>query len=248
MSALPAEPWLRLLGRLNTALIPMNSLLSYVTQLNRKPTAVLNVFIPSWRLFNETGLLLPCNWKQQELALLRSDCRPVFAERRWRGDMCCWQCWFFSPCPRLSQTLIRPLWLSPAGACFCIWKMWYGARAPALSSSLFSGEAAAERTPHTHRAWEASVCLERWACLLLGVCVCVFVRVGKERVAFPHRRLGLGMASTKILSFLLLIRGEPSLYFGPNHLQRKPQENASLRFLNTVSDQFLLTQTCWYAL
>lgn len=94
-------------------------------------------------------------------------------------------------------------------------------------------------TPTEHER-QASV----WKGELVFCFVCVFVRVGKERVAFPHRRLGLGMASTKILSFLLLIRGEPSLYFGPNHLQRKPQENASLRFLNTVSDQFLLTQTC----
>lgn len=37
----------------------------------------------------------------------------------------------------------------------------------------FSGETAAERKLYTHRARETSVCLERWACLPLYVCVCV---------------------------------------------------------------------------
>lgn len=74
------------------------------------------------------------------------------------------------------------------------------------------------------------------------VCVCVGIRQ-REKVAFPHGRLSLGIASTEKLSFLLSIRRELSLYFGPCHLQRKPQETATLEFFNTGSDQFLLAQT-----
>ena len=104
---------------------------------------------------------------------------------------------------------------------------------------VFSGESAAERKLHPPS--ERGKCLSGEVSISATVCVCVCA--GKEGVAFPHRRLSLGIASTKILSFLLSIRGELRLYFGPNHLQSKPQENAALQSLNTVSDPFLFTQT-----
>lgn len=172
----------------------------------------------------------------------------MFVERWWRGDTFCGQCWLSSPCPQLSPRLIRPRWLASLELLWhlegVIWST--GARERVC---CFSGGTAAERKLYTHRVRETSVCLERWARLPLCVCLCGHVREReRERVAFPHGRLSLGIASAEKLAFLLSIRRELSLYFGPSHLQRKPQENATLEFLNTCSDQFLLAQTCRYNL
>lgn len=140
--------------------------------------------------------------------------------------------------PALSDPAGLPRWSSR-------WHLEGAIRSMCAHASAFvvSQERALQRenfTP-TERERQVSVCKGEHVCHYVGI-----RGGGREggRVAFPHGRLSLGMASSEKVSFLLSIRSKLSLYFGPNHLQRKPQENATLEFLNTGSDQFLLTQTC----
>lgn len=92
-----------------------------------------------------------------------------------------------------------------------------------------------ERKFYTHRE-RKTVSLSGGASMSTAVCVGM-----REIAAFSHGRLRLGIAFTKKLSFLLLMRRELSLDFGPSHLQRL-QEKVALQLLNMGSDQFRLTQ------
>lgn len=137
----------------------------------------------------------------------------------------------------LSDPASLPRWNS-----FGIWKVRYGACACARACLLFlRRDGCREKTLHPQS--ERDKCLSGKVSMSATVCVCLCGHMReRERVVFPHGRLSLGIASTtEKLSFLLSIRRELSLYFGPNHIQRKPQENATLEFLNRGSDQFVLT-------
>lgn len=124
----------------------------------------------------------------------------------------------------LTHRLVSPEPFSASGACD-------RRRAHAcrqVRASSLGRDGGREKT-FTPTMRETSVCLERWARLLLYAFVWAYGgERQRERGAFPYGRLSLGIASTEKLSILLLIRRELSLYFSPSHPPRKLQENSSL--------------------
>lgn len=121
------------------------------------------------------------------------------------------------------------------------------ARVYAQARSLLLGRVGGrEKTLHPQSERDKCLCgkvsMSDTVCVFVGACE----RKGEIVSCISSWEIKPGHSiQPKKLSFLLLIRGVLSLYFSPNHLQRKLQENAALKFLSTGSDQVLPTQTYW---
>lgn len=173
----------------------MNSQRSYLAQLNRKPTAVLNIFflLPPGSSIT-WSCIHTCNWKHWDLVLSHNDYRPVFVKRWWRGDMFHAQCWFFSPSSSHSflHRLIRTRWLALPELLWRLEGVIRSAREQACLLFLSRVRQRRENFTPTERERQVSV----WKGEHVSVCVCGHTKESK-RVAFPHGRLDLGIASTK---------------------------------------------------
>lgn len=114
-------------------------------------------------------------------------------------------------------------------------------RAHVQACSLLLGRVGSARKT-LHPRSERDKCLSGKVSMSDGVCVFVWAceRKRESELRFLTGDYARTQHPPKKLQCLLLIRGGLSLYFRPNHLHRKPQENARLKFLSAGSHQLLL--------